>query len=91
MDTECSLQKQTEFFFLSFPLLLRLKLVADASPHHGVLVRHFICGRHHVCRVTLRTLSPLIRLYLIEPLGSPYLSTWNEPDVITAAAAASPW
>ena len=24
---------------------------------------------------------------LIEPLGSTYLSTWNEPDVITDAAA----
>ena len=29
------LQTRTEFFFLSFPLLLCLKLVADASPHHG--------------------------------------------------------
>ena len=52
----------TEFFFLSFPLLLCLKLVADASPHHGVLVRHFIRGRHHACGLTLSTLSPLIRL-----------------------------
>ena len=93
--TDCCIRKRTEFFFLSFPLLLCLKLVRSGrlSPPWPtmVLVRDFICGDHHVCRVTLRTLSPLIRLYLIEPLGSPYLSTWNEPDVITAAAAASPW
>jgi hypothetical protein len=31
-----------------------------------VLVRHFIRGHHHVCRCTLRTLSPLISL-----LGTP--------------------
>jgi hypothetical protein len=63
--TERYAQNQTQIVFLSFPLLLCLKLVADASPHHGrpkVLVRHSMPGHHHVSRLTLRTLSPLIRL-----------------------------
>ena len=59
-------EEQTEFFFLSFPLLLCLKLVRSGrlSPPWPtmVLVRHFIRGHHYVCRCTLRTLSPLIRL-----------------------------
>ena len=28
---------------------------------------------------------------LIKPLGSTYESFWNEPDVVTAAAAVAPW
>ena len=57
-STERCVQNRTQIVFLSFPLLLYLELVADASPHHGrpkVLVQHSIPGQHHVCGWTLRT------------------------------------
>jgi hypothetical protein len=87
-------RSRLSFFFLSFSLLLcSSRDITSQAPTRPtmVLVRHFIHGHHHLCSPTLSTLSPLIRLYLIKPLGLASNSYWNKLDAIYCAAATSPW
>jgi len=81
-STERCTQNRTQIVFLSFPLLLCLKLVADASPHHGAGTTFHT--RPPSC--SLADPKDLIAsnkaIDLIKPLGSASHSYWNELDVI---------
>ena len=82
ISTERSLQKQTEFFFLSFPLLLCLKLVADASPHHGAGTTFHTRPPSCLWPDPKDLIASNTSIDLIKPLGSGHFSTWNELDAI---------
>jgi hypothetical protein len=82
LGTERYLQNRTEFFFLSFPLLLCLKLVADASPHHGAGTTFHTRPPSCLWPDPKDLIASNTSIDLIKPLGSGHFSTWNELDAI---------
>jgi len=91
IHTERYAQNRTQIDPLSFPLLLCLKLVADASPHHGAGTTFHTRPPSCLWVDPKHLIASNTSIDLIEPLGSTYESFWNEPDVVTAAAAVAPW